>query len=296
MEAHHPFRSEAAKQTYLAFYDEKARRWPVESKNKLVGTTFGDTFVRVQGPVDGPRLLLIPGDSENSLSWIPVIDALSAEHRSYVVDHIYDNGRSIYTKDIQCPQDLVQWLDELIVALELTHLSLIGYSYGGWQAALYALAHPNRIEKLVLLAPSATVLPPSIGLLIRALLYYFIPLHTVTKSYLYWWGPDAARDFQARLLVDEMIEELELTRKCFKRRTFISPTVLTDQNWQDLDVPTLFLVGENELNYSASKAVQRLASVAPSVEASVAAGADHYLTIVKPKWVTDTMLKFLLAN
>lgn len=88
----------------------------------------------------------------------------------------------------------------------------------------------------------------------------------------------------------------DANRRCPVVDPDVSPTVLTDQNWHDLDVPTLFLVGENELNYSASKAVQRLASVAPSVEASVAAGADHYLTIVKPKWVTDTMLKFLLAN
>ncbi len=296
MEAHHPFRSEAAKQTYLAFYNEKAQRWPVASETDMVGTSYGETFVRIQGPIDGPKLLLLPGDSENSLSWMPVIEALSAKHRTYVVDHIYDYGRSIYSKEIKCSQDLVQWLDELIAALGLKHLNLVGYSYGGWQAALYALAHPNRLEKLVLLAPSATVLPPSIGLLIRALLYYFIPFRIVTKSYLYWWGPDAVRHEQTRSLIDEMIEELALARECFKPRSFIPPTVLTDRDWHDLNVPTLFLVGENELNYTATKAVQRLASVAPNVKSSIAARADHYLTITKPEWVTDEVLKFLNAD
>ena len=74
------------------------------------------------------------------------------------------------------------------------------------------------------------------------------------------------------------------------------PTILTDQDWHTLNVPTLFLVGENELNYSATQAVQRLAAVAPTVNASVAAKADHYLTIVKPRWVADKVLKFLNAH
>ena len=295
MEAHHPFRSEAAKQTYLAYYDERARRWPVASETHMVATSFGDTFVRVQGPIDGTKLVLLPGDSENSLSWMPVIEALSAEHRSYVLDHIYDNGRSIYSKEPRRPNDLVQWLDELFVALELEHFHLVGYSYGGWQAALYTLAHPHQLEKLVLLSPSATVLPPPIGLLIRAFAYYFIPLPFVIKTYLYWYGPDAVQNIQTRSRVDEMIEELMLARTCFKRRRFVPPTVLTDRDWQGLKVPTLFLVGENELTYSATKAVERLAAVAPTVNALVAAKADHYLPIVKSKWVTDQVLKFLTA-
>ena len=293
MEAHHPFRSEAAKQTYLAFYDEMARRWPVASETHMVGTSFGDTFVRIQGPIDGPKLVLLPGDSEHSLSWMPAIEALSAQHRTYVLDHIYDNGRSVYTKEPQSPNDLMQWLDELFVALELEHFHLVGYSYGGWQAARYALAHPHRLEKLVLIAPSATVLSPPIGLLIRAFAYYFIPLRFITRNYLYWYGPDAVRNTQARSRIDEMIEELMLTRKCFKRRKFVPPTVLTDRDWQDLNVPTLFLVGENERTYSASQAVQRLAAVAPTVNASVAVKADHYVTVTKPKWVTGQILKFL---
>lgn len=73
---YHPFRSAAAKDEYLAYYDEQARRWPVASESQLVGTSFGQTFVRVSGPEERPPLVLLPGDSENSLAWIPVIEAL----------------------------------------------------------------------------------------------------------------------------------------------------------------------------------------------------------------------------
>jgi len=72
---------------------------------------------------------------------------------------------------MRTPDDFVQWLDELFTALELHNINVIGHSYGGWQASLYALAHPERLKKLVLLAPASAVLRPPLGLMVRAILY-----------------------------------------------------------------------------------------------------------------------------
>ena len=292
-ESYHPFRSQQAKETYLAYYDEHSKRWPIASETKIVKTSFGQTFVRVGGPKDGLPLVLLPGDSENSLAWIPVIAALSAEFRTFALDHIFDIGRSIYTRPMQKPNDFVQWLDELFTALELNNVNLMGHSYGGWQASLYALAFPQRLEKLILLAPAATVLPPPLGLMVRAMLYYFIPIRFVAKRYLYWYAPDSVRKEETRKTIDEMVDEQLLARRCFKRRKFIAPTVLTDQDWQRLQVPTLFLVGENEVTYSAHKAVRRLATVAPRIETAITPDADHHLAIVNPEWVNNEVLMFL---
>jgi pimeloyl-ACP methyl ester carboxylesterase len=289
----HPFRSAAARDEYLAFYDERSRRWPMPGEARLVDTSFGQTFVRVQGPAAGPPLVLLPGDSENSLAWIPVIEALSADYRTYAVDHIFDIGRSVYTQRMQTPDDFVRWLDELFTALGLDTLSLMGHSYGGWQASLYALAHPERLERLVLSAPPSTVLRPPLGLIVRAILYYFIPTRFVTKRYMYWYASDAVRNPDTRRIIDEMIDEDLLARQCFKRRRFVPPTVLTDQDWQKLRVPALFLVGENDVTYSAHKAAQRLNRVVPLVRTEIASGADHHLALVKPEWVSNNVLEFL---
>ncbi len=296
MEPFHPFRSLEAQQAYLSFYDEQARQWPVPSQTQLVKTSFGETFVRVQGPVDGQPLILLPGDTENSLSWIPVIESLSKTHRTFAIDHIYDNGRSIYSRPITGPDDFVTWLDELLSEIGLKQINLLGYSYGGWQAALFALAHPERLQKLVLLAPSATVLPPGMGLLARAFVYFFLPTAFITKRYFYWYGPDAIREDRTRNRLDEMIEEDLLARRCFKRRCFVAPTVLSDNDWQKLQTPTLFLVGENELTYSAEQAVQRLRAIAPSVETKIASDTDHYMVLVSPTWVVNNVQCFLNAT
>jgi len=57
-------------------------------------------------------------------------------------------------------------------------------------------------------------------------------------------------------------------------------------------VPTLFLVGRNDVSYSAERAVQRLAAVAPHIKTEVTDG-DHHLTITKPDWVIEHVLGFL---
>jgi pimeloyl-ACP methyl ester carboxylesterase len=84
-----------------------------------------------------------------------------------------------------------------------------------------------------------------------------------------------------------------LSFKCFKRRGFVAPTVLTNEDWQNLQVPTLFLVAENEVTYSAQKAVQHLNKVAPSVKTVITTDAGHDLEIVKTEWVNKEVLKFL---
>jgi pimeloyl-ACP methyl ester carboxylesterase len=296
-EYYHPFRSNEAKETYLTYYDEHAKHWPIASECKLVETSFGQTFVRVSGPKDGLPLLLLPGDSENSLAWIPQIEALSVDYRTYAIDHVFDYGRSIYTRPMKKPGDFVQWLDELFTALQLNKINLIGFSYGGWQASLYALAHPQRLRKLILIAPSATVLPPGLELMLRGILQYLLPARFIVQNYLYWYNAGSVRkDEMSRKVIDNMVDELLLSTKCFKRRGFVPPTVLTDQDWERLAVPTLFLVGENDVTYSAQKAIQRLNSVAPNVTTSITSDAGHDLRDIKTEWVNEEVLRFLMNH
>jgi len=293
-DSHHPFRSNETKEKYLEYYDERAKYWPIASECKLVETSFGQTFVRVSGPKDGSPLVLLPGDTENSLAWIPQIAELSVNYRTYSLDNIYDNGRSIYTRPMKKPSDFVDWLDELFAALELKQINLMGFSYGGWQASLYALSFPQRLNTLILLAP--TVISPSLGVMVRGIIQHFIPTRFIVKRYLYWYNADSVKNEESREVIDRMVDELLLSTRCFKRRGFVRPTVLTDQEWQHLEVPTLFLLGKNEVTYSAQKAVQHLNNVAPNVKALITSDAGHDLAIVKTEWVNNAVLKFLKSH
>ncbi len=257
----------------------------------MVNTSFGDTYVRIQGQVDGPPLVLLPGDSETSLSWMPVIEAFAAKHRVYALDHIYDIGRSTYTRRPRRSSDFVRWLDEFLDEIELHDVQLVGHSYGGWIATLHALQCPARLNKLVLVSPLGVVSSP-LGLLIRAIVYGTVPSRWYIRRYLYWYAQDCVGHDVTRSMIDEMIDEDILARRCFKRRKIVPPSVLSDNDWRRLTVPCLFLVGCNDVSYSAGRAVQRLAAVAPHIATAVAEG-DHHLTIGQPNWVIQHILRFL---
>lgn len=160
-------------------------------------------------------------------------------------------------------------------------------------ASLYALEYPGRLDALVLLSPP-TVLPTPPGLIARAIVFGTVPSRSYIRRYLYWYAPECVRHDATRETIDEMVAEEVLARRSFtiKKRHIVRPTVLTDDDWQRLTVPTLFLVGRSEVSYPADRAVERLATVAPQVEIAMTDG-EHHLTITTPDWVIEQILGFL---
>jgi pimeloyl-ACP methyl ester carboxylesterase len=293
---YHPFRSEEAKASYLALYEQRARDWPVPCDGILAPGAFGETFVRVSGPADAPPLVLLHGISSNSLAWTPNIAAWSRRHRVYAVDHIQDGGRSVPTRPLQSLQDQMAWLDGLFDTLGLTRdLNLAGLSYGGWLAAQYALARPQRLRSLVLLAPAGTVLPLSAEWVARAVACA-IPLRYFTRSFLRWLLRDLAeRPAAMRPNFDDILEEATMTLRCVAPHTLVPPGVLSDAQWRELAVPALYLVGEHEKICPPLQALERLKSVAPGIRTHLVAGAGHDLTLVKAGEVNLAVLDFLAA-
>lgn len=294
---YHPFRSDAAKARYLALYDARAHDWPVPSETIHLHGAYGETFVRVSGPADAPPLVLLHGISSNSLSWIPNVAALARSHRVYAVDHIQDGGRSIAIRSLANLDDHLAWLDGMFDGLGLVKgVNLLGLSYGGWLAARYALARPQRLHKLVLVAPASTVLPLSFEWMARAVACA-IPLRCFTRSFLRWLLQDLAqRPATQRPNFEDIVNEAWTTLRCVAPNPMLPPTVLSDDELRALAVPALYLVGENEKICAPRQAVERLNAVAPRIATRLITGAGHDLTLVRAAEVNRTVLGFLAAG
>jgi len=290
----HPFRSPSAKARFLALYDEGVALWPVESDTVSVATSYGPTFVRLSGPDSGPPLVLLHGAGGNALHWIPNVAAWAPHFRVYAVDAIADYGRSVYTRPITSAADYVAWLDELLTALGLRDgISVVGLSYGGWQASQYALAHPERLDRIVLLAPAGTVLPLS-GEFIRRALPTVLPHRYFTHSFMLWLLDDLAQQGDSgRRLVQRESDGIFLARASYKPLTLVNPHVLTDEELRGIAVPTLFVVGENEKIYPAAEAIRRLNTVAPHIETALVSDAGHDLSIAQASVVNQLVRGFL---
>jgi pimeloyl-ACP methyl ester carboxylesterase len=288
----YPYRTAAARDVCFRYLDAlAASQWPVVSEERMVPASFGATFVRVSGPPAAPALVLLHGAGATSLMWSPNIEALSREHRTVAVDQLGEFGKSSCVRPPEPLQDLMAWLDELIRGLHLRGpVSLAGMSSGGALAAQYALRFPERLEKLILLAPAVTVLRPPAEFWMR-LLALAVTRQRGLRAFFRWIFSDMARkDSQ---WIDSTIELLSLNMRNVQRHKSPIPPVCTDAEWAGLRTPALFLAGEHEVIYSAAKAVRRLQRVAPQVTAEIIPGAGHDLTFAQAALVNQRILRFL---
>lgn len=296
---YHPFRSRAKKERYLAHYDARAARWPVPSETLFVDTTWGATFVRVSGPAEGPPLVLLPGAGATSLMFAPNVAAWAERFRVYAVDNVYDFGRSIYVRELKSSDDYVDWLDQVLDGLGLSRpVNLLGLSYGGWIASQYGLERPERLSRLVLVAPAATVADLSPEFIKRGLLS-MIPHPYFIKSMVAWSIEGATRGTpEQRRVAEEAAEDAWLGLSCFRLRRMVNPTVLSDEEWRSYRMPVLFLVGENEVIYdvSARQAVARLEHVAPRIETEVFPDCGHDISIVQVERFNRRVARFLTSD
>jgi len=290
--AFHPYRSAEAREIYLTYYDSlAARQWPVTSEERMAPTSYGETFVRITGPPAAPPLVLFPGAFTTSLMWAPNIRMLSDAFRTYAVDQIGDSGRSTCTRPVRSWEDLLGWMSDLFRALELTHgINLAGMSFGGSLAAQYALHYPERVAKVVLLAPGGTVLRFSTVFMAR-LMFTAMSTRQRLPAVVRWLFADMAR--KDPLWIDETVELLSMNMRSLQKRQLPMPKVFTDAEWQRLKVPALFLAGEHETIYSPTKAVRRLKRVAPQVKTEIISGAGHDLTFAQAELVSRRVIDFL---
>jgi pimeloyl-ACP methyl ester carboxylesterase len=98
-----------------------------------------------------PLLVLHPEFAANT--WAPYHDALAAHFQVLAPDHL-GFGNSDRPAWLDGIDDLVFHYLDLLDHLAIERLSIVGSSLGGWIAAAFAVAHPERVERLVLAAPA----------------------------------------------------------------------------------------------------------------------------------------------
>lgn len=121
----------------------------------FVTLTDGTVHYRLEGPKDGPLVVLIHGFSLPSFIWAPYIEPLTRAGYQVLV---YDNyGRGFSDRpDTAYNADLFdRQLEELLGAVAPdTQVDLLGYSMGGAIATIFAARHPLQVRSLILMAPA----------------------------------------------------------------------------------------------------------------------------------------------
>lgn len=102
----------------------------------------------------GPPLLYLHGISGDG--WTPLLDELAARHRVIVPEHP-GFGRSQIPEWMFGVGDVAFFYLDLLRALDLRGVHLVGHCVGGWMAAEIAIRSTGRLASLALLAPLGVV-------------------------------------------------------------------------------------------------------------------------------------------
>ncbi len=222
--------------------------------------------VRDSGPKDAPALILLHGFGASLHTWEPWAQQLAGEFRVIRLD-LPGSGLSPpdatgdYT-DARSLQLLLALMDQLGVG----RASLIGNSMGGRIAWTLAARHPERVERLVLIAPDGFASPgfeygkaPKVSPMVR-LMRVTLPKPLLTMSLApAYANPAAMTDelatryhdlFLAPGARDAMIARME-------QLVLVEPTALLQQ----IKAPTLLLWGEQDAMIPLANSADYLRSI-----------------------------------
>lgn len=107
----------------------------------------GRLWVESEGSGE-PLLLLSGGPASSHLTFHPYFSGLADQYRVLYLDY-RGRGKSTNTGQITFAGDVAD-IEALRQALDLEHLNIYGFSYGGMVAMEYALSNPSRVRRLIL--------------------------------------------------------------------------------------------------------------------------------------------------
>ena len=287
------FTSVQGKAEILGAYQAILDKWPVSYKELMIPTSFGDTHVIASGPKDAPPVVLLHALLATATSWYRNVEALSESYRVYAVDVIGEANKSCPIKPITSMDDFLQWFTEMIDGLGIDTLYLVGNSYGGFTAAYYAMKLPERILKLVLIGPAATIhsmMPFYVHMFIPKAMYGFFPKLPGVKSTLCrsvdWMHNGLYRDPLWEPLFYRSMVYGGLINRVF-------PRVYSKEEFAQIKAQKLLILGRKEAIYSNLQAAIRAAwKLIPGVQIELIPDAHHITALAQPEIVNQKILEF----
>jgi pimeloyl-ACP methyl ester carboxylesterase len=291
-----PFKSPRGEAEYKAAYAATMELWTEPYEERDLPSRFGSTHLVVCGPEDAPPLVLLHCFFTSLTTWAYNVGAFSRHRRVYALDMMGQPSKSVPDQPIRTRDEMAEWLTATVDALGLRSFDLVGYSYGGFAALNYAVHAPDRIRRLVLLAPVGGIVPPKKQFYVRGLLTAVLPATRLTTNLLWFdwfiYRPNLD-DPRTRVLFDRLSHQFMLGNKHFRLGQTVPPTTCPDEELRGVRAPTLLLIGQQEALYDAAPAAARARALIPDVRAELIPHASHDLPVSRPDTVNPRVLAFL---
>jgi pimeloyl-ACP methyl ester carboxylesterase len=272
----------------------------------------GETQVLELGT--GSPLLVIHGAFDDAFGWVPILPELARNRRVLAVDL---PGHGLADPFDYTGVDVLElartFLRDILDALEVRSTDLVANSMGGLFSVVFAIDHPDRVSRLVLVGAPAGVhraVPLqlrvlgllSLAPLIGPWLARFATSHLTRDSNRKLWGK--FRVTHPEHLGDELLDEdvVQARRNagshlsllhCLGNIRGLRRSLILGERWQALNVPTLFLWGERDAFFGGPGQGETLAARNPNFRVLRIADAGHIAWIDDPERVVGEIERFL---
>ncbi|OZM73036.1 alpha/beta hydrolase [Amycolatopsis antarctica] len=263
------FASPDRESAFRAAYERVLSRWGVTVERADLRSEFGTTRVNTCGPADAPPLLLLHGGGATSTVWHANAAALAARHRVYAVDQLGDAGLGKADgRPIAHRADLAHWLESVLDGLGVASAAFAGHSHGAWTALMYALAEPNRVDRLVLLDPTRCFAGFAARYLLHAVPVLARPTPARFAAFLRWETRGAA-------LPADWVHLATLAATEFRRGPVVAAKRPGVAALRGLAMPTTVVVAGHSRCHDADR-VAAVAAGLSSVRVETVAGVSHH--------------------
>ena len=281
------YRSVRARERLLGFYDRVLHNWPIPYEERFIVSRSGKTHLLLCGKESERPLLLFHGTGNNSLMWRYNVAQLGEHFRLHLVDTINDPGKSEARRQFSPQTDYARWTTEILDALGIRTALLLGHSKGGWIALNTAISAPQRVERIVLLAPAVGINSRlSREFMLKSLRVGLFPTRKAVESYLSYMSGSMAHvnteyaDYLARLIRGTKMRPI-------KHREF------SDDELNRVETPVLLLFGDHEVCCDYRKVVERARSSIRKLQVEIIPGAGHALQGEQPGAVNRLIIEHL---
>ncbi|NLW88206.1 MAG: alpha/beta hydrolase [Clostridiaceae bacterium] len=261
------FTSEFGRARIIEHYDRLLSKVEFEYKEYCVETSFGTTYILESGSDGNPPLLLLHGSTSNSAAWFSDIPELGKHYRVFAVDLIGDAGHSAKTRPDVRSDGYALWLAEVFERIGIRKASIMGNSLGAWIAIKFAVTFPEKVDKLVLLAASG-IASLRVCWIFRLILFSLQGEKGAEKITQMVYGNDP--------IPQEVKDYLSLISENYRPYTGAIP-VFPDAELRRLEMPILYIGGENDRLTNAPKCEMRLRKVLPHTDIVILKNRGHVI-------------------
>ena len=252
------------------------------------GRTAGGISYDVRG--SGPPVVLIHGFSLDRRMWTDQVDALESEFQVIRYD-LRGHGRSAPPAE---PYSAYDDLAAVLDALGLTRATLVGLSAGAQVAIDFAIAYPDRVDRLVLSGPGLSGYVPDDPMTWAAAPFEAAAAGEPERAARLWLetpimtlhgNPAAAPVVEAIVL-----DNATLFGYASNPDQPLDPPALGRLG--EIDCPVLILVGERDMPHITDVALL-LSRGVPGAELVTVPGAGHLLNLDARDQFNERLLAFL---